>query len=65
VPGFPFPADPIDPERLHAVGDRDAILLVADGALAATLGDDPEGIWSESPLHVGLVGLAITQVTAP
>jgi sugar-specific transcriptional regulator TrmB len=65
VPGFPFPADPIDPERLHAVGDRDAILLVADGALAATLGDDPEGIWSESPLHVGLVGLAITQITAP
>jgi hypothetical protein len=52
----------IDPGRLDAVGGPDPILLVADGALAATLGEDAEGIWSESPLHVGLVRAAIAHI---
>ena len=59
---FPVPVDPIDPERLRTVGGPDAILLVADGALAGKLADEAEGIWSESPLYVGLVAAAISHV---
>lgn len=63
VSDFPIPVDPVDPERLLVVGHPDSILLVADGALAARLGDDAEGIWSESPLYTGLVGAAISHIT--
>lgn len=56
-------AQPIDPERLRAVAGPEALLLVADGALAASLGDEAEGVWSESRLHVGLVSAAIAHIT--
>jgi sugar-specific transcriptional regulator TrmB len=61
-PDFPAPVDVIAPERLQALGDPNVLLLVADGALAASVGDDPEGFWSESRLHVGLVSAAIAHV---
>jgi sugar-specific transcriptional regulator TrmB len=59
---FPAPVNAIAPERLQALGDPNALLLVADGALAASVGDDAEGFWSESRLHVGLVSAAIAHV---
>jgi sugar-specific transcriptional regulator TrmB len=60
---FPVPIGRVDPARWGAFGGSDAILLVADGALAATLGDDAEGTWSESALHLGLVRAAIAHTS--
>jgi hypothetical protein len=56
-------AQAIEPERLREVAGPEALLLVADGALAASLGEEAEGVWSESRLHVGLVSAAIAYVT--
>lgn len=64
VTDYPVPIAQVDPERLSTIGGADAILLVADGALAATLGDEAEGIWSESRLHVGLVSAAIEHIVS-
>jgi len=61
---FPVPIGPVDQERWGALGGSDAILVVADGALAATLGDDAEGTWSESTLHIGLIRAAIAHITS-
>jgi sugar-specific transcriptional regulator TrmB len=61
---FPVPIGPVVQERWGALGGSDAILLVADGALAATLGDDAEGTWSESTLHIGLIRAAISHITS-
>lgn len=36
-----------------------AVLLEADGVLVATLGGEPQGIWSEAPILAGLVRAAI------
>jgi len=62
VTDFPVSIGPVDPERWRFLGSADAILLTADGALAATLGDDAEGTWSESALHIGLVSAAIEHI---
>jgi len=63
VGDFPVPIGRVDQERWGSLGVADAILLAADGALAATLGDDAEGTWSESPLHVGLIRAAIEHLS--
>jgi hypothetical protein len=60
---YPIPIGAVDPERWSSVGGPDAILVAADGALAATLGEEAGGFWSESRLEVGLVGAAIRHLT--
>jgi sugar-specific transcriptional regulator TrmB len=64
--GEEFPVSVIrigtDPPAAGAGGD--IMLLVADGALAATFGSDPEGVWSEGALHVAIVTAAIGHLTA-
>jgi sugar-specific transcriptional regulator TrmB len=62
---YPVPVARMDSQRIEWLGHPDGLLLVADGALAATLGDAAEGIWSESQLVVGLVSATIEQMTNP
>ena len=56
---FPVPVEEVDPTRLPEPMAHGSLLLVADGALAASFGDEPEGVWSEAPLYVSLVTAAI------
>lgn len=51
------------PERVREGLGADPLLLLADGALVASLADDPEGIWSDSPMVVGLVEAALRDLT--
>jgi hypothetical protein len=45
------------------VGD-DAVVLVADGVLLATMGPEADGIWSGSRIMVGVVQAALRDLTA-
>jgi hypothetical protein len=45
------------------LGD-DAVVLLADGVLVASLGADADGIWSESRLVVGVVAAALRYLTS-
>jgi len=60
--GFPIPVTAVDASALpHHLGEG-VLLLIGDGALAATFGHEPEGIWSESPILVSLVATTISHV---
>jgi len=58
---FPVAVTVVDRSRLPSALAEGTILLLADGALAATVTGDPSGIWSEAPMFVALVEAAIAQ----
>lgn len=53
----------VEPERMAGLFASPAFLLIADGALAATLEPEILGYWATTPLVVGLVDAAITILT--
>jgi len=55
---------PASPERVRAALGDDPVLLVADGALVASMGPSGEGLWSDSPIVVGVVTASIRDLTA-
>jgi hypothetical protein len=61
---FPIPVARLDPSRLPQELGPGAVLLVADGALTATFDEEPEGVWSESPIVVSLVATTITHAAS-
>lgn len=52
---FPVPVAAVSRDSLPPALADGAILLLADGALAATVADEPAGVWSEQPLFVALI----------
>lgn len=52
---FPVTVTTVSRDRLPPALADGTVLLLADGALAATITDDAVGIWSEAELFVGLV----------
>lgn len=52
------------PERVQNAVGPDPVVLLADGALVASLGDDAEGIWSDSPMVVSLIEAGLRDLTA-
>jgi sugar-specific transcriptional regulator TrmB len=50
--------------RVKGLLGDDAVVLLADGALVASLGADADGIWSESRLVVGVVEAALRYLTS-
>jgi hypothetical protein len=61
--GLPLAAEvTADDQGRHFPGP--VLLLIADGALLASVGDDPSGYWSGDPLIQGIVRAAIAAVTA-
>jgi len=52
------------PERVQQGLGADPVLLLADGALVASFVGDPEGIWADTPMVVGLVEAALRDLTA-
>jgi sugar-specific transcriptional regulator TrmB len=59
------PVRPAATERVRAALGSDPLVLVADGALVADFaGDEAEGIWSDSPVIVGLVEAALRDLAS-
>lgn len=50
-------------ERVRDVLGEDPVLLIADGALIATMGPGAEGVWSDARVIVGLVDSALRHLT--
>jgi sugar-specific transcriptional regulator TrmB len=60
-PGVPISAE-VEPTSWQPFFSQPVLLLLADGALLATLGESPSGYWSTDPLVCGALGAAITAV---
>jgi sugar-specific transcriptional regulator TrmB len=50
-------------DRVRSALGGDPLVLAADGVLVGTFGDEADGIWSESPVLVGLVEAALRNLT--
>jgi len=60
---LPVLAGQVDPDRAASLLPDEALLLIADGVLAAEFGNEPQGIWSEASMIVALVRAAVAALT--